>query len=111
MRLLLIRHAIAEDAAAGQTDAQRALTAAGKKKMRRTAEGLREIVGQIDTLGSSPLVRAMQTAEIVSDVYDKLAVAKVDALKPGKPLKSVLSWLQAQPADATVALVGHETQM
>jgi phosphohistidine phosphatase len=79
--------------------------------MEEAVAALRRIVGEISILGSSPLVRAKQTAKIVSQVYDGLAVTTVDALKPGKPLKSVLSWIQGHPADTTVALVGHEPQL
>ena len=111
MRVLVIRHAIAEDPRDGQSDAERALTKAGRRKMREAAAGLRRVVEHIDVLGASPLVRAAQTAEIVSKAYDGLAVSVVEALKPGKPLKSVLQWIQGHPADATVALVGHEPQL
>jgi phosphohistidine phosphatase len=115
MRLLVIRHAIAEERAAaekaGRPDAERALTKAGRRKMQGAAEGLRRVEKRVDVLGSSPLVRAQQTAEIVGAAYGKLAVATVDALKPGKSVKGVLGWVQGQPDDATVALVGHEPQL
>ena len=111
MRVLIIRHAIAEDAQGGQSDAERALTKAGRRKMREAADGLSRVVEKIDVLGSSPLVRARQTAQIISEAYDGISLATVDALKPGKPLKAVLQWVQSQPADATVALVGHEPQL
>jgi phosphohistidine phosphatase len=111
MRLVVIRHAIAEETRAGQADAERALTKAGRRKMCEAAAGLRLLLGEIDALGSSPLLRAMQTADILRKTYDGLTIATVDALKPGKPLKAVLQWVQGLPADSTVALVGHEPQL
>lgn len=111
MRLFLIRHAIAEDAAPGQRDADRKLTNSGRRKMAKVAAGLRRIVGDISILGSSPLIRAMETAQIISREFEDLAVARLDALKPGKPLKSVLTWLQGQSDNANIALVGHEPQL
>ena len=110
MRVLIIRHAIAEERTDGGDEA-RALTGDGHRKMRAAAEGLRRVVKHIDVLASSPLVRAVQTAEIVGKAYDGKKVVRVDVLKPGKPLKGVLGWVQGQPGDATVALVGHEPQL
>jgi phosphohistidine phosphatase len=111
MRVLIIRHAIAKDARAGQADAERELTKEGRRKMREAAEGLRRVVDHIDVLGSSPLVRAQQTAEIVGKAYDDLAITTVEELKPARPVKAVLQWIQRQSADATVALIGHEPQL
>jgi phosphohistidine phosphatase len=111
MRVLVIRHAIAEDSERGQTDAERELTKAGRRKMRDASAGLRRVVGKLDVLGSSPLVRAAQTAEIVSQAYDGLAISVVEALKPGKPLKTLLQWIQSQPPASTIAIVGHEPQL
>ncbi len=34
MQIYILRHGIAEDAAAGQSDSERALTSEGKKKLR-----------------------------------------------------------------------------
>jgi phosphohistidine phosphatase len=79
--------------------------------MRSGARGLAHVMDHIDVLASSPLVRAQQTAEIVAGAYGALVVSTIDALKPGKPVKSVLRWLQGQPADATIAVVGHEPQL
>jgi phosphohistidine phosphatase len=79
--------------------------------MRDAAEGLRRVVKKIDVLASSPLARAVQTAEIVGKAYDGKKVMQVDTLKPGKALKGVLQWVQGQPGGATVALVGHEPQL
>ena len=108
--MLIIRHAVAEERADGG-DEVRALTEEGRRKMRTGVAGLRRVIKRIDLLASSPLVRAVQTAEIVSKAYEGKKVVRVDVLKPGKPLKGVLQWVQGQPGDATVALVGHEPQL
>jgi phosphohistidine phosphatase SixA len=55
MQLILIRHGIAEDRAAGEDDALRALTKEGREKMTRVARGLRCAVDSIDLLASSAL--------------------------------------------------------
>ena len=110
MRVLIIRHAIAEERADGGDEA-RALTDEGRRKMRAAADGLRRVVKHIDVLASSPLVRAVQTAEVVARAYEGKKIVRAEVLKPGKTLKGVLGWVQGQPGDATVALVGHEPQL
>jgi phosphohistidine phosphatase len=115
MQLVIIRHGTAvepEEAAKEKLpDAERPLTKPGKKKMRAAAAGLTRVIDRIDLLASSPLVRAQETAEIVADAFGGMKVARVDELKPGKPVKAVLQWLQGHAADATVAVVGHEPQL
>jgi phosphohistidine phosphatase len=116
MRVVVIRHAIAvepEEASKRQLpDAQRPLTKPGRKKMRAAARGLARVIDCVDVLASSPFVRALETAEIVADACGGgIEISNVDELKPGKPVKSVLQWLQGQHADATIALVGHEPQL
>ena len=64
MKLLVVRHAIAEnreDFAEGD-DAARPLTPDGRKKIQRGAEGLKELVPQIDRLISSSLKERQRLA-------------------------------------------------
>lgn len=115
MQLLLIRHGLAGDretfAATGQDDALRPLTAEGGKKMKRNARGLRRVVGAIDVLGASPLLRAAQTASIVSSAYGGVEVTTVPALAPDASPRSFLAWLRKQQDATVVAAVGHEPHL
>ena len=118
LKVLVIRHAIAEDPKAfakkGKTDALRPLTRAGRKKMRRAAGGLARLVPRLDALASSPLTRAVETGEIVAERYDHEKAISLPALAPGKSAGQVMDWLREQAehakkgADTTVAIVGHE---
>ena len=107
MKLLIIRHGIAEDVD-GKDDAQRRLTGQGRKRMRREAKALRRWVRQIDALATSPLIRAVQKGEIVAAEYEGLKPTVIAPLSPGKTPMALLHWVQKQPADSAVALVGHE---
>jgi phosphohistidine phosphatase len=115
MRILIIRHAVAEEresfAKSAQDDALRPLTRQGRKKMRKAARGLARLVPAVDVIASSPLVRAVQTAEIVSEAFDGARFVQIAALSPRKPPAQLLEWLQAHPPEATVALVGHEPHL
>jgi phosphohistidine phosphatase len=115
MELLVIRHAIAEDrdafAATGKDDSQRPLTKRGERKMQGVAAGLVRLVGTLDAIGSSPLVRAQQTARIVADAYGSVPVSTVDALTPESDPSAFLGWLTQQPPAQAIAIVGHEPDL
>jgi phosphohistidine phosphatase len=115
VRLLAVRHAIAEDrevfARSQPDDAARPLTAEGREKMHRGAVGLKQLVPDIDRLASSPLKRAVETAEILARVYDGLKVERVAELAPGTPLERAVAWVAGLQARGTVALVGHEPDL
>jgi phosphohistidine phosphatase len=115
MDVLVVRHAIAEDrdifAQSGKPDTQRPLTDKGRERMRQGARGLQKLVPDIDLLATSPLVRAAETAEIVSAAYGDIGLTTVSALRPEGSSEDVLTWLQEQDSDATLGLVGHEPNL
>jgi phosphohistidine phosphatase len=115
MKLLVIRHAIAEDrktfARKGDDDGLRPLTPRGKRRMRAAARGLRRAAPKVDLLATSPLTRAVQTSEIVAGAYRDLKVIKVPQLTPEASVQALLKWLQERKHGSTVALVGHEPQL
>jgi phosphohistidine phosphatase len=114
VKLLVIRHGPAGDRAAwetqGRDDSQRPLTPDGKKQMRRAAAGLVTLVPSIDVLATSPLVRAVQSAEIVADEY-RSDLVTVDTLVPDADPGATVSWLRELEAAETIALVGHEPHL
>jgi len=111
MRLLLIRHATADDPPGCRfsgDDASRPLSNAGKRKMRTIANRLRLLERRVDCFASSGLVRSDQTAELLARAYRRPPPVRLSALAPGGPFEAIVDWLQQYPADAVVALVGHE---
>lgn len=116
MRILIIRHGVAADAEGGsgskaQDDALRELTKDGRRKMRKAARRLNHLLSSVDLIASSPLVRAFQTADIVSSAFGGVRVVQIAALAPRKPPAQLLDWINAHPAHSTVALVGHEPHL
>jgi len=110
-RLFLVRHAHAVDTAPLLGDAGRYLTGKGRKVMREVA---RDLVGKgIDEIWTSPLVRAVQTAEILASALgleDDVVVRAV--LGPGHEPKDVLRAVDEQaPKGRCIALVGHEPDL
>lgn len=114
MRLLLIRHAIAEEredfARTGKDDRLRPLTDEGRKKMKQAARGLRTLVPDIDLLATSPLTRAAQTGAILDSVYGGLDEVEIEELSPETTPEAFLRWLRQQKGDV-VAAVGHEPSL
>lgn len=111
MQLVLIRHARAEERALLKRDRTRALTVDGRRRMRKAARGLHTLVPGLSQIATSPLTRARQTAAIVAETRDDIDVVLLSALAPGEAPRAVLAWLRQQPADATLALVGHEPDL
>ena len=115
MQLLVVRHAPAGDkiefAQSGKPDEERPLTEDGIRKMRAVASGLGRLVERLEVIASSPLKRALQTAEILAAAYDVSPVETVEALAPGSSPAASMPWLERQAAAATLAVVGHEPHL
>ena len=113
MQIILVRHGAAEDFEAGSSrpDSDRQLTKKGRKEMKQVAKGLRRIVDTVDVIASSPYIRAVQTAEILSKELSRkhpIDVNQVDALSSGTDPETMTEWLATQDPAAAVMLVGHE---
>jgi phosphohistidine phosphatase len=92
MRLYLMRHGIAIDREDPDcpADPERYLTPKGIQRTRAAARGLRALRVKPAALLTSPLVRAVQTGEIVCEVLglDLKQLRTTDALKPeAKPVR------------------------
>ncbi|HXO29620.1 MAG TPA: histidine phosphatase family protein, partial [Thermoanaerobaculia bacterium] len=100
MKLLIVRHAIAEDseefARTGKDDRLRPLTDEGRKRMKQAARGLKTQVPEIDLLATSPLTRAAQTGAVIDTVYGGLREVEIAELAPEASPVEFLSWLRKQ---------------
>jgi phosphohistidine phosphatase len=110
-RIYIVRHAIAEDFSASGRDEDRALTAEGRKKMKRAARGLSSLGVAPAHLLASPLVRAQQTAEIVTEAFPQLKIETCDLLAPGVDERALTRLLNGSYASGDVMLVGHEPDL
>ena len=107
MRVTLIRHAEAGDDA--PRDEVRALTVRGRKDARRLGRALARRGVRFTLVVTSPLVRAVQTAEIVAAaVAYRGRMPAVDLLEPEAPVSEVVAFLATIADEKSVALVAHE---
>src|ERR1700722_9427363 len=118
MKLYVMRHGPAEDIAGSGLDEDRALTASGRDRVRHVAKTLVDAQEVPLRILTSPLVRAVQTAEIVALIgrVDAQAGARDVALEvrreahPSGNLKGLVEDLLDEGAKR-VMLVGHEPQL
>lgn len=110
MQLYIIRHGIAEDHNP-EGDYSRKLTEEGKKKLRTMARFLREKMS-LRYIVTSPLVRAVETAEIFGEVLSvpEKRTVRTDALRPGAETAEIITEIEAIGED-TIALVGHNPHL
>lgn len=115
MQLLIVRHAIAQDrllyAISHHNDDLRPLTPKGCRRMSEIARGLRRLVPHPEILATSPLVRAVQTAKILAEVFDGPPPTQIESLAPGNAPQNIVRWLATQPDRALVIMVGHEPDL
>lgn len=78
MKLYVMRHGPAEDDSPTGRDADRALTTAGRERVASVSKALIEAGETPFSILSSPLVRAVETAEIVAEVTHLARRARED---------------------------------
>src|SRR5579859_1729995 len=113
MQLWLVRHAVAagRDEFEGP-DAERPLTDKGRRRFREFCDCLADEAPLPAALLSSPLLRAVETAEILAKAagLKKSEIVFTDLLAPGVDVKALLAFVRDQGGDF-VGLVGHEPDM
>ncbi len=113
MVVYILRHAIAEErGTAGYPNDDRPLTEDGKNKMSKAAKGISKIVGDVDVILTSPLIRAHDTAKIVARALGaehKIEICK--ELTPGNSLKKLLSSLSKFKGLKSIMVVGHQPDL
>ncbi len=110
--IFLVRHGVAIDGNAGLGDEHRYLTAKGRKIFTQLAEELRSEGIRFDLIVASPLVRTVQTAEILAAFTKyKGDVVAATAFAPGGRAMEYLLRTAAAHEGEKIAFVGHEPRM
>lgn len=114
MKIYLIRHgeAIDHETNSVKTDEYRFLTSKGRLTTRKVAKNLKEELSLADKIFTSPLTRAVQTAEIIATTIKfKNDVEIVNELKIGSSISQVIELIREYSTMNVIALVGHEPMM
>jgi phosphohistidine phosphatase len=105
--LYFLRHAEAES---GGSDETRRLTAAGEAAMRAAAPLLRRLNLRPDTVLSSPLPRALRTAELACEAVGGSPISD-DRLRPGATWSEFARAMADHPDARRLLFVGHEPDL
>jgi phosphohistidine phosphatase len=112
MEIYLLRHGIAEDAHAGQPDAERELTPEGRDKLRRVLKRARAAGVAPAVILSSPYRRAMETASIAAEALEyKGKVVETQALVPNAAPQEAWEEIRSRHDESGVLLASHEPLM
>jgi phosphohistidine phosphatase len=111
MTIYLLRHGIAEPAGPGGDDAGRALTEDGRKKLRAVLKLARSAGVRPERILTSPLLRAVQTAELAGEVLGcGTRPAPSGALAPGGEAAEVWREIRSHRDAGSLLAAGHEPQ-
>jgi phosphohistidine phosphatase len=113
MELLIVRHgeALPIDKQKIRKDTDRTLTSKGRKNTAQTAKVLNKMACKPQLILTSPLVRARQTAEILSKhLQTKAKTKETDSLKPGAPPDQILKELN-DVREPSIIITGHSPDL
>jgi phosphohistidine phosphatase len=112
MNLYVVRHAIAAERGTPgfEDDSRRPLTDRGREKMHAIAHGLKLLETELQSIVSSPYVRARETAEVLAQGLDlgMGAIAFSEALLPMADPAELVAEIAREHRVDNLAVVGHE---
>jgi phosphohistidine phosphatase len=108
MQVYLLRHGAAEENRSGLSDADRALTQDGRRKLQQTLQAVSHADVLPALILTSPLKRAVETAEIAQEVLGyKGDLLRTEALVPGSSVEQVWDEIRVHANETSIVLVGH----
>ena len=109
VRFMIIRHGKAvRRGTVGVEDDERPLTREGERRFAEVAAGLARICDPPDVLLSSPLPRALRTAELAAEAWGGVGIQQLPALATGD-MAAIAGAVASHRNGSTVAVVGHRT--
>lgn len=111
INLYLIRHSIAEKISLTRKDFDRELTVEGKDVLSDAAGYWKRIIPDFDIILTSPLIRAVQTSEIIANIfaYEK-EIVKDNNLAAGARTNDLIEILNSNNYE-NVACIGHQPDL
>jgi phosphohistidine phosphatase len=115
MELFVIRHGVAEPLGKENefSDEKRKLTVEGRNRMRDVVKGLVKLGVELDLILTSPLVRAVETAEIVATSVglNKKEIKQSANLAPGASAEALFAEVKGYAGVESIALIGHQPDL
>jgi phosphohistidine phosphatase len=111
MNLYLIRHSIAEAMSHNKKDFDRELTKDGKIVIEKASHGWENLIDKFDLIITSPLVRSVQTSEIISSsMKSSPKIIKDNNLASGSTTTDLMEITNSFEAN-DIACVGHQPDL
>jgi phosphohistidine phosphatase SixA len=112
MEIILVRHGKADNSEDTMDDTKRSLTPDGRKKLQKTLPSLGLLIKNMDKaqIWTSPLDRAVQTAEIIARLFNLQDIQQYDFIRSGD-FAGFTDALAGVKASATIIVVGHEPSL
>lgn len=81
--------------------------------MREVVKGLKKLGVQLDLVFTSPLVRAVETAEILASSLgmNKKEIHQTPALAPGAVVEQLFAEIKSKAGAESIAVVGHQPDL
>ncbi len=112
MKLIIVRHAAAIERTAEIPEEQRYLTPEGRAFFRKTARTMLKKGVEPSLILTSPLVRAVQTADILVETLSYIgSVVVTDELSPGFDVGALQRLLEKFQQVDELVIVGHEPDL
>ena len=109
MNVFLVRHAHAVDESPGLPDEARHLSVTGRIAAREIGRRLRWHDCTPTAIWTSPLVRAVMTAELVAAALEwDGPIEGVRGLSPGGSTREVMAAIAAHDPTGAIVIIGHE---
>lgn len=109
LELYLLRHGIADEPGLGTRDADRELTAEGRKKLRQVFKVALDAEARPTLIVSSPYVRARQTAQLAAKQLGcEQEIVLSNALVPNAHPHEVWEEIRVYKNEAKLLLASHE---
>ena len=108
MMLYIMRHGLAEEPTPKGDDSARKLTSKGVDKIRKAAAGMRAMGLAFNVILTSPITRALETAEIVAGELGGSKPRAMPELSTGASPAGLLEAIVKLKLPESVLVVGHE---
>lgn len=113
LRCILFRHGIAVEREEWRgKDGDRPLSEKGKRRVRQVTAGLKRLNVRPTHILTSPLIRAVETANVLQDALTvRSPVQVMNELLPDVPPEKVIGLLHDLPPGSCAVCVGHEPHL
>lgn len=114
MKLIFLRHGIAEDKKKSDTDMDdsiRKLKKDGRSETKMMVKTFKDMFKEVDVVYTSPMARAAQTAEVILKYFPKKKFEIMETLDSSLAVEEFLREVKSLSYKQTYCFVGHEPHL